>query len=37
VSHPTALVTAALGRLGVVHRVMECDPAAADTAVFCER
>jgi prolyl-tRNA editing enzyme YbaK/EbsC (Cys-tRNA(Pro) deacylase) len=37
VSHPTALVTAALGRLGVAHRVMDCDPAAADTAVFCER
>jgi prolyl-tRNA editing enzyme YbaK/EbsC (Cys-tRNA(Pro) deacylase) len=31
------LVTASLTRLGVVHSVMACDPAAADTAVFCER
>jgi hypothetical protein len=30
-----ALVTSALERLGVVHSVMACDPAAADTAVFC--
>ena len=36
-SDPTSLVTAALARLGVVHTVMACDPAAADTAVFCER
>ncbi len=34
---PGALVTSALARLGVVHTVMPCDPAAADTAVFCER
>jgi prolyl-tRNA editing enzyme YbaK/EbsC (Cys-tRNA(Pro) deacylase) len=34
---PSALVTSALGRLGIVHTVMPCDPAAADTAVFCER
>ncbi len=27
----------ALSRLGVAHRVMDCDPTAADTAVFCER
>jgi prolyl-tRNA editing enzyme YbaK/EbsC (Cys-tRNA(Pro) deacylase) len=37
VSDPSAPVTAALARLGVAHRVVECDPAAADTAVFCER
>ena len=37
VPDPSALVTSALARLGVAHRVMECDPAAADTAVFCER
>jgi prolyl-tRNA editing enzyme YbaK/EbsC (Cys-tRNA(Pro) deacylase) len=34
---PAGLVAAALDRLGVAHRVMPCDPAAADTAVFCER
>ena len=34
---PAGLVTADLARLGVAHRVMPCDPAAADTAVFCER
>ena len=32
-----ALVTSSLARLGVVHSLMACDPAAADTAVFCER
>jgi prolyl-tRNA editing enzyme YbaK/EbsC (Cys-tRNA(Pro) deacylase) len=30
-------VPAALARLGVAHEVMPCDPAAADTAVFCAR
>lgn len=34
---PSALVTAALARLGIAHAVLPCDPAAADTAVFCER
>ncbi len=34
---PEALVEDALARLGVVHEVMPCDPAAADTAVFCAR
>ena len=34
---PTSLVTACLARLGVAHAVMPCDPAAADTAVFCAR
>jgi prolyl-tRNA editing enzyme YbaK/EbsC (Cys-tRNA(Pro) deacylase) len=34
---PGALVTSSLERLGVLHSVMACDPAAADTAVFCER
>jgi prolyl-tRNA editing enzyme YbaK/EbsC (Cys-tRNA(Pro) deacylase) len=34
---PGSLVTSALARLGVAHSVMPCDPAAADTAVFCER
>jgi prolyl-tRNA editing enzyme YbaK/EbsC (Cys-tRNA(Pro) deacylase) len=34
---PTSLVSDALARLGVIHSVMPCDPAAADTAVFCER
>jgi prolyl-tRNA editing enzyme YbaK/EbsC (Cys-tRNA(Pro) deacylase) len=34
---PTSLVTVSLARLGVAHAVMPCDPAAADTAVFCER
>lgn len=36
-SDPTLLVARALARLGAVHTVMACDPAAADTAVFCER
>jgi prolyl-tRNA editing enzyme YbaK/EbsC (Cys-tRNA(Pro) deacylase) len=36
-SASSALVTSALARLGIGHTVMECDPAAADTAVFCER
>ena len=36
-SDPASLVQSALARLGVVHEVMPCDPAAADTAVFCER
>jgi prolyl-tRNA editing enzyme YbaK/EbsC (Cys-tRNA(Pro) deacylase) len=36
-SDPTSLVAEALARLGVAHTVMACDPAAADTAVFCER
>src|SRR4029453_11878336 len=31
------LVASALANLGVPHTVMPCDPAAADTAVFCER
>jgi prolyl-tRNA editing enzyme YbaK/EbsC (Cys-tRNA(Pro) deacylase) len=34
---PRELVASSLARLGVVHTVMPCDPAAADTAVFCER
>lgn len=34
---PSELVTSALSRLAIVHVVMPCDPAAADTAVFCER
>ena len=36
-SDPASLVHSALARLAVVHEVMPCDPAAADTAVFCER
>jgi prolyl-tRNA editing enzyme YbaK/EbsC (Cys-tRNA(Pro) deacylase) len=36
-SNPTSLVAEALARLAVAHTVMACDPAAADTAVFCER
>jgi prolyl-tRNA editing enzyme YbaK/EbsC (Cys-tRNA(Pro) deacylase) len=36
-SDPSLPVTTALARLGAVHHVMACDPAAADTAVFCER
>ena len=31
------LVASSLEQLGVVHSVMACDPAAADTAVFCQR
>lgn len=34
---PASLVANALARLGVVHEVMPCDPAFADTAAFCER
>lgn len=34
---PGLLVTVALARLGIAHEVMPCDPAAADTAVFCQR
>ena len=34
---PAALVASALAGLRVAHSVMPCDPAAADTAVFCER
>jgi prolyl-tRNA editing enzyme YbaK/EbsC (Cys-tRNA(Pro) deacylase) len=33
----SSLVASALARLGLAHEVMPCDPAAADTAVFCER
>jgi prolyl-tRNA editing enzyme YbaK/EbsC (Cys-tRNA(Pro) deacylase) len=36
-SDPSLPVTTALARLGAAHQVMACDPAAADTAVFCER
>jgi prolyl-tRNA editing enzyme YbaK/EbsC (Cys-tRNA(Pro) deacylase) len=32
-----ALVSSSLERLGVAHSATACDPAAADTAVFCER
>ncbi len=31
------MAQAAWKSLGVAHEVMPCDPAAADTAVFCER
>jgi prolyl-tRNA editing enzyme YbaK/EbsC (Cys-tRNA(Pro) deacylase) len=34
---PAEIVADSLARLEVVHRVMPCDPAAADTVVFCER
>ena len=34
---PGALVASSLERLGILHFVMACDPAAADTAVFCQR
>jgi prolyl-tRNA editing enzyme YbaK/EbsC (Cys-tRNA(Pro) deacylase) len=34
---PETLVQDALAQLGIVHEVMACDPAAADTAVFCAR
>ncbi len=34
---PETAVGEALSRLGIAHRVLACDPAAADTAVFCER
>ncbi len=34
---PTALVQQALLRHGIAHEVIPCDPAAADTAVFCAR
>ena len=36
-SDPRSIVSSALAHLGVAHTVMPCDPAAADTAVFCER
>lgn len=32
-----SIVASAVARLGVDHEVMRCDPAAADTAAFCER
>ena len=32
-----SIVASAVARLGVDHEVMPCDPAAADTAAFCER
>ena len=34
---PASIVASAVARLGVDHEVMSCDPAAADTAAFCER
>jgi prolyl-tRNA editing enzyme YbaK/EbsC (Cys-tRNA(Pro) deacylase) len=34
---PEAAVLAGLARLGVAYERLECDPEAADTAVFCER
>ncbi len=34
---PELSLAEALTRLGVVHEVMACDPAAADTAAFCAR
>lgn len=34
---PAFLVSSAVAGLGIAHQVMPCDPAAADTAVFCER
>src|SRR6185295_6927953 len=34
---PEAPVLAALARLGVDYERLDCDPAAADTAVFCAR
>src|SRR2546426_9507853 len=34
---PEALVLAALAGLGIEYERLECDPAAADTAVFCAR
>ena len=34
---PEAPVLAALSRLGIAYERLECDPEAADTAVFCAR
>jgi prolyl-tRNA editing enzyme YbaK/EbsC (Cys-tRNA(Pro) deacylase) len=34
---PEAPVLAALARLGIQYERLECDPEAADTAVFCAR
>jgi prolyl-tRNA editing enzyme YbaK/EbsC (Cys-tRNA(Pro) deacylase) len=34
---PEAAVLAALARLGVPYERLDCDPEAADTAVFCAR
>jgi len=34
---PEAPVLAALARLGIPYERLECDPEAADTAVFCAR
>ena len=34
---PEAAVLEALARLGVEYERLECDPSAADTAVFCAR
>ena len=34
---PEAAVLEALSRLGVVYERLDCDPSAADTAVFCAR
>src|SRR5438552_17927742 len=34
---PEAAVLAALARLGIDYERLECDPEAADTAVFCAR
>jgi prolyl-tRNA editing enzyme YbaK/EbsC (Cys-tRNA(Pro) deacylase) len=34
---PEDAVAASLSRLGVVHELLACDPAAADTAAFCAR
>jgi prolyl-tRNA editing enzyme YbaK/EbsC (Cys-tRNA(Pro) deacylase) len=34
---PEAAVLAALTRLGIDYERLECDPSAADTAVFCAR
>lgn len=36
-SDPEAAVLAALARLAIDYERLECDPAAADTAVFCAR
>jgi prolyl-tRNA editing enzyme YbaK/EbsC (Cys-tRNA(Pro) deacylase) len=34
---PEAAVVAALARLGIGYERLECDPEAADTAIFCAR
>jgi prolyl-tRNA editing enzyme YbaK/EbsC (Cys-tRNA(Pro) deacylase) len=34
---PEAAVLAALARLGIGYERLECDPEAADTAIFCAR